>query len=360
MYINPSFFVLARPPCLVIWDYKRHTQFELDPDYSARLTQLIATPEQLDPCNSMDTQFLAAGLFTPIQQVPTPWGWDELSKIFHIGTKNIPCEYMPQDINEWSQHYLAHCKEVMAAAPPPPRCTFDGPELIPLPDPALSVARAAGLATTLIQRKTCRSFTPRAVSLVDVGTLLYLTLGYLHERADDDDPAIAEGFAARRSSPSGGGLNACDGYLYVRNVSGLAPGVYFYHPDRHALQLVAPLLDAPLGQLLAGQHFINPLPVGLFITCRFDKLWWKYEHSRAYRMAYVEAGHLSQTFQLLATALGLNTWLTGALSDAQVEAQLGLQEASAEQALFFVGCGHGDGQAQCQELRALIAAQDAP
>ena len=106
--------------------------------------------------------------------------------------------------------------------------------------------------------------------------------------------------------------------------------------------------------MLGGQHFINNLPLGVFITARFDRLWWKYEHSRAYRMAFIEAGHLSQTFQLVATTLGLNTWLTGAFADAQVETLLGIA-GSAEQPLFFVGCGESDGHAMCQEMRDLLS-----
>jgi nitroreductase len=70
-------------------------------------------------------------------------------------------------------------------------------------------------------------------------------------------------------------------------------------------------------------------------------------------MAFVEAGHLSQTFQLVATALGLNTWLTGAFGDTQVETLLNLEGCS-EQPLFFVGCGESDGQAMCQEMRELL------
>ena len=70
-------------------------------------------------------------------------------------------------------------------------------------------------------------------------------------------------------------------------------------------------------------------------------------------MALVEAGHVSQTFQLVATALGLRTWLTGALADSQVEALLQLQN-SAEEPLFFVGCGESDGQAMCQEIQDLL------
>ena len=146
-------------------------------------------------------------------------------------------------------------------------------------------------------------------------------------------------------------------FFHVQNVSGLNPGFYAYHPTDHALSFVNPAPDSPLGQLLCGQHFINNLPAGLFITARFDKLWWKYEHSRAYRMAFVEAGHISQTFQLVATALGLNTWLTGALTDDQVETLLGL-ENNAEQPLFFVGCGHSDGQVMCKELKDLLSSRE--
>jgi SagB-type dehydrogenase family enzyme len=230
--------------------------------------------------------------------------------------------------------------------------------LISLPAPSLTTSSETTLGQTLINRKTCRSFSDEAVSFSQMSTLLYLSLGYLKEREDDIDNSTPEGFGSRRSSPSGGGLNACDGYLYARNVSGLKPGIYYYHPELHALRPIHPLQDEPLGLLLAGQHFINSLPFGVFITCRFDKLWWKYQHSRAYRMAFVEAGHISQTFQLVATALGLNTWLTGALTDDRVEALLGL-ENSAEQPLLFVGCGRGDGQAQCKELNLLINRQAA-
>jgi SagB-type dehydrogenase family enzyme len=256
MPINPYLFILARSPSLVVWDYKNHKQFELNSEYATRLVQLIETPTDFNSNHSVDANLLNSGIITTTEEHPIEWGWDDLSKIFHIGTKNIPCEHIPNDIHEGSAQYLIHC------------------------------------------------------------------------------------------------------YLYVRNVSGLKAGIYYYHPDLHALRSINSLPEEPLGLLLAGQHFINLLPFGLFITCRFDKLWWKYEHSRAYRMAFVEAGHISQTFQLVATGLGLNTWLTGALTDDRVEALLGL-ESSAEQPLMFVGCGHGDGQVQCKELNALINDQDA-
>jgi SagB-type dehydrogenase family enzyme len=356
MQINPYLFILPRTPGQIVWNYKSHKQFELSLEYSTRLAQLIDDPELYNDNNIIDTQLLSAEILTTSKQDTIEWGWDELSKIFHIGTKNIPCEHVPQNIHEWSRHYLDHCTEVLAAPAPGTRRTeCQARELIALPKP--SCLPQGSLANALIGRKTCRTFTDEAVSLEDLGTLLYLSLGYLHERENDVDDCLAEGLDARRSSPSGGGLNACEGFLHVQNVCGLEPGLYAYHPADHALSFVNPAPDSPLGQLLCGQHFIDNLPVGLFITSRFDKLWWKYEHSRAYRMAFVEAGHLSQTFQLVATALGLNTWLTGALADDRVEALLGLED-SAEQPLFFVGCGKSDGQAMCKELKALLSSQE--
>lgn len=356
MQINSYLFILPRTPGQIVWDYKNHRQFELNLEYSTRLAQLISNPDLYNDNNRIDIQLLNSGILTTSIQDTIDWGWDELSKIFHIGTKNIPCEYVPQNIHEWSRYYLDHCTEVLEAPSPNARLTErQARELIALPEP--SSLSEGSLANALIGRKTCRTFTDEAISLEDVGTLLYLSLGYLHERENDVDETIVEGLGARRSSPSGGGLNACEGFLYVQSVSGLQPGLYAYHSTNHALSFVNPTPDSPLGQLLCGQHFINNLPVGLFITARFDKLWWKYEHSRAYRMAYVEAGHISQTFQLVATALGLNTWLTGALTDDQVETLLGLED-NAEQPLFFVGCGHSDGQVMCKELKDLLSRRE--
>ena len=356
MHINPYLFILARPPHQVIWDYLNHAQFELDLNYTQRLAQLIANPEAFEYNNSIDRDFFAAGIISVEPLPPIEWHWDELSKIFHIGTKNLPQEHTPQNVQQWATHYLAHCAEVLATPPPPKRIALPNTPLIELPSCNASQALKGSLATALLNRKTSRSFTGQTLSLSHISTLLYLSLGYLNERKGEVNPSIPQGLEARRSSPSGGGLNACEGFLYAQRVSGLEPGIYAYHSDLHALSLVNALPDKPLGQLLCGQHFINSLPAGLFITSRFDTLWWKYEHSRAYRMAYVEAGHISQTFQLVATQLGLNTWLTGALTDDQVEALLGV-ENSPEQPLFFVGCGIGDGQVQCPELMALTAAQ---
>lgn len=104
---------------------------------------------------------------------------------------------------------------------------------------------------------------------------------------------------------------------------------------------------------MEGQHFIDDIPFGVFLTSRFDKMWWKYEHSRAYRVSILDIGHLSQTFQLVATASGLKTWLTAALTDSKIEKLLGLSNLS-EQPMLFVGAGYSNGDVFSEELKTLL------
>lgn len=256
MKINPYLFIIPSTPNQIVWDYKNHKQFELNFEYSHRLASLIENPKNFDSNNTIDVQFFNAGILTNSKHNQVEWGWDDLSKIFHIGTKNIPCDYVPKDIHEWSKQYLDHCTNVLATPSPQARNSgHEARELIALPNP--SSLQLGSLANILTDRKTCRTFTDEGVSLKAVSTLLYLSLGYLHERANDIDDSVVEGLGARRSSPSGGGLNACEGFLQVQNVIGLKPGLYAYHPLEHALSFVNPIPCQTLGQLLCGQHFIK-------------------------------------------------------------------------------------------------------
>ena len=98
MHINPFLFILPRPSGQVIWNYKDHTQYELDLDYTIRLAHLIDNPKLFDKQNIIDIELLNAGILTTSKLDNSSWGWDELSKIYHIGTQNIPCEHTPHNI----------------------------------------------------------------------------------------------------------------------------------------------------------------------------------------------------------------------------------------------------------------------
>ena len=356
MKINPYVFLLLKPPALIVWNYKTHEQFEIDKPHTHRLLELLESPSLFDANNQLDQTLFSTGILLDKPYMPDTWQWDDLSKIFHIGTKNLASCELPRTGLEWAQQYVAQCQEAMDRPyPPPHRLANLQPEdmiLLPQPQGCNALDRHGSLKQSLLNRKTCRSFENTSVSLDDISSLLYLCLGYLAEREADIDQLTPAMFRARRSSPSGGGLNSSEGYLYAYNIRDLDPGFYYYHPQKHALKFLSRPKE-PLGAYLQGQHFANNLPFGVFITSRLDKMWWKYRHSQAYRVSLLEVGHISQSLQLCATSLGFNTWLTAALSEQKIESALCLPELS-EQVFLFIGAGNSNGKEVCKELEYLL------
>ena len=83
---------------------------------------------------------------------------------------------------------------------------------------------------------------------------------------------------------------------------------------------------------------------GIYITARLNKYWWKYKHSRSYRIMLLDIGHVSQTLLLSCTAAQLKTWQTGAFLDSEIEQLLGIDGYN-ESVILYVGAGHGSNDA---------------
>jgi SagB-type dehydrogenase family enzyme len=74
------------------------------------------------------------------------------------------------------------------------------------------------------------------------------------------------------------------------------------------------------------------------MTAVFARTQWKYPASRAYRAVLLDAGHLGQTFCLVATWLGLAPFCTMALADSRIERDLGIDGVT-ESVLYAAGVG---------------------
>lgn len=181
-------------------------------------------------------------------------------------------------------------------------------------------------ATTLRARRTTRHFrTEVALPLADFTRVLYGTFGTLGAETLAPDMV-----ALRRTSASGGGLHPIDAYPLVINVEGLAPGVYHYESDTHALALLQPLARerarALASALTIGQEYFAEAHALVFHVARLDRHHWKYRrHPKAYKAVLLDSGHLSQTFYLLAAERGLGAFYTAAINDADVAALLKLR-----------------------------------
>jgi len=350
-HINPFLFFLVESGKIICWDYKNHQQFELEPDYFFRLLEI--TNRGLDSEKSnIDHDLIAENLISK-NNSEVAWQWDALSKIFHIGTQDIPLAHSLENIEESYKDYLTFCENSTDTLPI--FHTEKSGEKITLPPPEFSALKNTDLFAVFKKRKTYRSFNSTLIPLATISTLLFTTFGSFHSDWSELSQLGLEEMGVRKTSPSGGALHPSEAYLLAFHIDGLNPGIYHYQSHTHTLTKISDAnLSNELGRLLSGQFFAEGLSAGVFATSRFEKIWGKYKHSRAYRVALFDIGHLSQTFQLCATALDLHPWLTAMFDDSETIRLLNLTDTT-EYPLFFMGVGIGDGSFLDEKFKNIIA-----
>ncbi len=198
-------------------------------------------------------------------------------------------------------------------------------ELIPL-DGGL---RQGPLYDVLSRRRTIRAFNPeRTVDQQTFSTLLRYTFGCLGRHT-----LSPRFFSLHKSSPSGGSLHPIEAYPVVSKVDGLTPGFYHYDTRCHGLRLVESCDPEPLAERLTrlgqGQVFVAEAHFVVLLVARFQRNFWKYKKRiNTFNVILKDAGHLSQTFQLVATDLGLGPFYTGAIDPLAILENIGLDPAT--------------------------------
>ncbi|GIJ63827.1 SagB/ThcOx family dehydrogenase [Virgisporangium aurantiacum] len=113
---------------------------------------------------------------------------------------------------------------------------------------------------------------------------------------------------ASRPYPSGGASYELEIYPVVRNVDGLATGMYHYDSENHELRTVADRANRWVRRLLrsAGQATgrTDRPQVVLVLSARVGRVMWAYENM-AYALVLKHVGVLYQTMYLVATSMGL-------------------------------------------------------
>ena len=123
-------------------------------------------------------------------------------------------------------------------------------------------------------------------------------------RRDRHDP-IRIRAPALRSFPSCGGLQSPEIYLSVQHATDVAPGLYHYQPQQHALELIRDgNYGSAMSKIALDSEFVEKSAAVLIVTGSFERLRWKYGE-RAYRYMCVDAGCLTQNLYLVGEALGL-------------------------------------------------------
>jgi SagB-type dehydrogenase family enzyme len=243
---------------------------------------------------------------------------------FHFSTKDAP--YVPSD---WS---LEQRRATLANTPPPPMFkSVKGAAKVKLPTRSFPDSE---FIRVLRGRRTHREFSDQPVALGSVSQLLSLVwgvTGYLYS------PLF--GRLPHKTSPSGGARHPGEVYLMALRVNGLKRGLYHYHPTRHSLETIHSYATAEkASRYCADAPHVRKAAALFLMTAVFSRNMWKYQNPRAYRVVLLDAGHLCQTFCLVATWLGLAPFCTAALRDTLIERDLGI-DGIRESVLYVAGVG---------------------
>ena len=267
---------------------------------------LLKNDEDSNGWRALDEQFRAHHWWTPAAVAHYFGRWDQITS--EEGSRGQGFRTMTELV------------EMLGAPPPHIAEKVPREERLPLPRQTPDT-----FDEFLDSRVTCRNFdTGKPIPLALFSTLIERVFGARGSVEVRPDATVI-----KRTSPSGGGLHPTEAYLLVQRVEGVAPGLYHYHPIDHALEplslLAAEDLSAVMLRAVAGQEYYAEAHVMVILVSRFSRTFWKYRnHTKAYRVVVLDAGHLSQTLYLSATQAGLGAFVTGAINEVEIETMFGL------------------------------------
>ncbi len=185
-------------------------------------------------------------------------------------------------------------------------------------DGSMSVERA------IAQRRSLREFSSTAITLAELGQLLWAGQGV----------TSAQGL---RAAPSAGALYPLDVMVVAGNVTGLPPGVYRYSPADHALsQLATGDSRRQVAMVALRQSWMAQAPA-IIAFCAAERRTTAKYGSKGISYIYIEVGHAAENVFLEAQALGLGAAVVGAFDEVQIARVLRLSTEQRPLYLMRVG-----------------------
>jgi SagB-type dehydrogenase family enzyme len=223
----------------------------------------------------------------------------------------------------------------LAAAPRPPLFKrYKGRARRRLPQFGDADLSSAPLGEVLGRRRTVRLFSPGPVRFDDLAAVVGGTWG-------QTGWIIGEilGRLVIKTSPSAGALHPIECYVLAWKVRGLTAGLYHFDVAADELRLLrSGNFSTEAVRAASGQRWIRGAAFLCVMTAVFTRTLWKYRAESAYRNLYLDAGHLAQTFCLIATARGLGPFTTAAIQHSYIESLIGLDGVK-EFPIYLCGAG---------------------
>ena len=313
LYPNPHLFFYLKNDEFIVVDVYRKNEYALELEYFDRIKFWNGTNEAV--LTPQDYELLNENLILNQPINDRGWQGDKISYLSFIAAHNSQDATPKRSDEECQEFLLAYAADRQAL----PETT--SPSLIiaryDLPEPRFERLYNIPYAQPLKNRTTSRSFNALNITAQDFSDLLFVGFGYIHGQDwPSFDNSSFKNLWKRKASPSATGLHATEGYVVVSHVEGIPAGFYKYDPENHQLwQLQTSFTDKDLSFAVADQFWIKGSACTFFLVHDLARGWFKENTMRTITNAYLEAGHISQTLLLTATALGLNTWLSAVMRE---------------------------------------------
>ena len=188
------------------------------------------------------------------------------------------------------------------------------------------------LPEILLQRHSVRDFEEKPLTIIQLSTLLYFTVGL---------KGYEWGYPMR-IFPSAGALQPVETYVAAEHVLDLDPGIYHYEPDSHILVKIKDgHFNHELYLYTLKQTHVRDAAINIMLTVIYARTASKYGF-RAYRYVSLDTGHVGMNIYLVATALGLGTCAVGAFEDRKINNMLDVDEDEFILLIYPVGYEKGE------------------
>ena len=254
------------------------------------------------------------------------WRGSFAAAYYHFSTRDVPYSDDPIVQGTRFRHQLAN--------DPQPGCYKDYLKTRTVVLSKRTPSARMPLHAVLGRRRTVRDFAARKLPAAELATLVRGTWG----QTGWVDGGLLGPLIAK-TSPSAGARHPIECYALIWAVSGIRPGLYHYGVRRNALER---LRDGDFREeavrFAGGQGFVRNAAFLCVMTAVADRVFWKYSSSDAYRLFFLDAGHLAQTFLLLATARNLGAFTTAAMKESAIEEFIGV-DGVREFPVYLCGAG---------------------
>lgn len=253
------------------------------------------------------------------------WLWPVPSRYYHFATRLHKPYSTTAEVRKFYEKNLRNKEQ--------PSIYKSYPESRRIELPSFTGAEAPFFAT-MRHRRTTRSFSGAPISLKQLSRITYYTWGKISTYMTREF-----GQLLHKTAPSAGARHPIEAYAVVNNVTGIDRGIYHYSVKDHSLELLKRGdFREKCVSLAAGQSWTKNASAFFIMAASVARTAWKYRIPRVYRAFLLDAGHLSQSFLLVSTALGLGAFCIGIIGDVEIERELDLDGVN-EIALFAVGVG---------------------